>query len=100
MIQNVKYGPKGMELVLKEIPKENFLQKKKSLSNDSIIEISVLHLKYHFGGKYIFRSLIQEMFMEVPLCTIAHFAPHPVPRVRSMEKALQTCRGARGRPPP
>lgn len=44
LIQKLKYGCKGTALALKEFPRNSSFQKN-SLSDDSIIEISVLHLE-------------------------------------------------------
>lgn len=69
LIQKLKYDCEEMGLVLKEIPKEKSFQKN-SLSNDSIIEISVLNLSNHFRNKFIFNSFIQQMCTEVLLYTM------------------------------
>lgn len=80
-----------MEIVLKEIPKEKCLPKT-SLSKDSIIEISVLILRSHFGDKHIFHSLTEQMLTE-SVCAPALFqTPWGCSREQKRgQKTLSSC---------
>lgn len=92
LIQKLKYDCEEMGLVLKEIPKEKSFQKN-SLSNDSIIEISVLNLSNHFRNKFIFNSFIQQMCTEVLLYTMHCSRPSWDTAGNPMDrKSLPSCR--------